>query len=72
MAHLVQTDEVLQPSSTSSIKKGSRFDSWRWYSIDTPREEKLLLVKLDCMILIFGCLTFFTKVIKSYMLLDGY
>lgn len=45
-------------------RKQSRLSSWKWYAEGTPKEEKELLRKLDCMILVFGCLTFFTKVIK--------
>lgn len=32
-----------------------------WYPSDMPSEEKLVVLKLDLSILIFGCLSFFTK-----------
>ncbi|KAJ3952908.1 hypothetical protein N0V92_010647 [Colletotrichum tropicale] len=44
----------------------------RWYSRDTPREEKNLVLRLDLLILIFGCLCFFTKYLDQSSLTNAY
>lgn len=33
----------------------------RWYPKGMPAEERHLVFKLDCLILIYACLSFFTK-----------
>lgn len=38
------------------------YHKWSWFEPEQTRAEKMLLVKQDLMILVFGCLTFFTKV----------
>lgn len=38
------------------------YQKWSWYGVRESKEERRLLLKQDCMILAFGCLTFFTKV----------
>ncbi|KAF4870216.1 putative transporter SEO1 [Colletotrichum siamense] len=44
----------------------------RWYSRDTPSEEKNLVLRLDLLILIFGCLCFFTKYLDQSSLTNAY
>ncbi|KAF3800343.1 putative transporter SEO1 [Colletotrichum gloeosporioides] len=44
----------------------------RWYSRDTPSEEKHLVLRLDLLILIFGCLCFFTKYLDQSSLTNAY
>ncbi|TEA22178.1 Pantothenate transporter liz1 [Colletotrichum sidae] len=44
----------------------------RWYSRDTPSEEKALVLRLDLLILVFGCLCFFTKYLDQSSLTNAY
>ncbi|KAK1509042.1 major facilitator superfamily transporter [Colletotrichum abscissum] len=44
----------------------------RWYSKDTPSEEKRLVLRLDLLILVFGCLCFFTKYLDQSSLTNAY
>lgn len=43
-----------------------------WYPKDMPPLEKKLVLKLDLMILIFGCLCFFTKYLDQASLTNAY
>ena len=43
-----------------------------WYPKDMPREEKILTLKLDLSILIFGCLSFFTKYLDQQSITNAY
>ncbi|KAI4596280.1 hypothetical protein KJ359_005409 [Pestalotiopsis sp. 9143b] len=43
-----------------------------WYPADMPSSEKLLVLKLDLSILIFGCLSFFTKYLDQQSLTNAY
>ena len=50
-----------------------RFMTWmRWYPKDMPHEEKSLTLKLDLSILIFGCLSFFTKYLDQQSITNAY
>jgi MFS transporter, ACS family, pantothenate transporter len=49
-------------SSFEESRSEKWYDKWMWYERGTSKEEKTLLRKLDFIILVFGCLTFFTKV----------
>lgn len=50
-----------------------RFMTWvRWYPADMPSREKSLVLKLDLMILIYGCLCFFTKYLSQASLTNAY
>lgn len=50
-----------------------RFMTWiRWYPADMPAWEKSLVLKLDLMILIYGCLCFFTKYLSQASLTNAY
>ncbi|KAK0392513.1 hypothetical protein NLU13_2008 [Sarocladium strictum] len=43
-----------------------------WYPADMPSVEKQLVLKLDLMILIYGCLMFFTKYLDQASLTNAY
>jgi ACS family pantothenate transporter-like MFS transporter len=43
-----------------------------WYPKDMPAVEKKLVLKLDLMILIYGCLCFFTKYLDQASLTNAY
>lgn len=50
-----------------------RFMTWvRWYPKVMPHEEKSLTLKLDLSILIFGCLSFFTKYLDQQSITNAY
>ncbi len=44
----------------------------KWYSSDTPSFEKKLVLKLDLMILVFGCLSFFNKYLNQAAITNAY
>ena len=44
----------------------------RWYPSEMPSSEKLLVLKLDLSILIFGCLSFFTKYLDQQSITNAY
>lgn len=44
----------------------------RWYPKDMPFEEKSLTLNLDLSILIFGCLSFFTKYLDQQSITNAY
>ena len=43
-----------------------------WYPKDMPLLEKKLVLKLDLLILIFGCLSFFTKYLDQQAITNAY
>ncbi|KAF3354279.1 hypothetical protein VdG1_07744 [Verticillium dahliae VDG1] len=43
-----------------------------WYPRDMPSKEKKLVLKLDLMILVYGCLCFFTKYLDQASLTNAY
>ncbi|KAF2011236.1 MFS general substrate transporter [Aaosphaeria arxii CBS 175.79] len=43
-----------------------------WYPKDMPSSEKLVVLKLDLSILIFGCLSFFTKYLDQQSLTNAF
>lgn len=43
-----------------------------WYPSDMPSSEKLVVLKLDLSILVFGCLSFFTKYLDQQSLTNAY
>ncbi|KAI1100065.1 MFS general substrate transporter [Jackrogersella minutella] len=43
-----------------------------WYPKDMPIEEKRLILKLDLSILVFGCLSFFTKYLDQQSITNAY
>jgi ACS family pantothenate transporter-like MFS transporter len=43
-----------------------------WYPTDMPSAEKLLVLKLDLMILVFGGLSFFTKYLDQAAITNAY
>lgn len=44
----------------------------RWYQPDQDEDEKRLILKLDLSILIFGCLSFFTKYLDQQSITNAY
>jgi ACS family pantothenate transporter-like MFS transporter len=50
-----------------------RFLTWlKWYPKDMPYLEKKLILKLDLLILVFGCLSFFTKYLDQQAITNAY
>jgi hypothetical protein len=43
-----------------------------WYPKDMSHPEKKLILKLDVMILVFGCLSFFTKYLDQQAITNAY
>ena len=43
-----------------------------WYPTNMPSKEKNLILKLDLSILIFGCLSFFTKYLDQQSITNAY
>ena len=62
--------------SHTPAKKDNRWiqlmTALRWYPKDMPAEEKLLILKLDLSILIFGCTSFFTKYLDQQSTTNAY
>lgn len=46
--------------------------SLHWYPSDMPYEEKSRILKLDLSILIFGCMSFFTKYLDQQSITNAY
>lgn len=44
----------------------------KWYPKDMSHPEKKLVLKLDIMILVFGCLSFFTKYLDQQAITNAY
>jgi ACS family pantothenate transporter-like MFS transporter len=64
-----------EPSDISDVRENLwiRFMTvLHWYPQDMPSIEKKLVLKLDLMILIFGCLMFFTKYLDQASLTNAY
>lgn len=66
-----------EPADTPDgrVKEGAwiRFLTFlHWYPKDMPSEEKKLILRLDLSILIFGCLSFFTKYLDQASLTNAY
>ena len=66
-------------TNTSGAKASKPTELWirfmtflRWYPKDMPHEEKSLTLKLDLSILIFGCLSFFTKYLDQQSITNAY
>jgi ACS family pantothenate transporter-like MFS transporter len=73
--HEVADHEVSILNSNSESQDGLwlRFLTYAgWYPTDMPHAEKKLILKLDCMILIFGCLSFFTKYLDQQAITNAY
>ncbi|KAK9361441.1 major facilitator superfamily domain-containing protein [Lipomyces starkeyi] len=47
-------------------------EGWHWYRPGISREEKILVFKLDLSILLFGCLSTFTKTLDNQALTNAY
>ncbi|KAJ0413330.1 major facilitator superfamily domain-containing protein [Aspergillus carlsbadensis] len=79
--------QVTEPTESSSVERDHDIDltsdreenlwirlmtSVGWYPTDMPSSEKLLVLKLDLSILVFGCLSFFTKYLDQQSLTNAY
>jgi hypothetical protein len=74
-----KTVEVLQHDRIHPSSPAIRENAWirlmtflRWYPSDMPTEEKLLVLKLDLSIMIFGCISFFTKYLDQQSITNAY
>lgn len=66
------TIEIPTPS-TANENPWIRFWTFvGWFPRDMPSAEKLLVLKIDLSILIFGCLSFFTKYLDQQSLTNAY
>ena len=66
------SDENL-PFTKSNARARIRFPTnVKWYSPDTSGFEKKLALKLDVMILVFGCLSFFNKYLDQAAITNAY
>lgn len=62
-----------QPEMEHKLGAWNRFLSKvGWYPEDMPAIEKSLVLRLDLMILIFGCLSFFTKYLDQAAITNAY
>lgn len=70
--------EVVQHGNNTDSTSGIRgvwiklMTSTGWYPKDMHDEEKRLILKLDLSILIFGCLSFFTKYLDQQSITNAY
>lgn len=65
--------------SNPSIEQEGRDGAWiqfltwvKWYPRNMPHLEKKLILKLDLLILVFGCLSFFTKYLDQQAITNAY
>lgn len=73
--HEVSSHEVHHLQSIPEAKDGLwlRFlTKAKWYPADMPNAEKKLILKLDFLILVFGCLSFFTKYLDQQAITNAY
>jgi ACS family pantothenate transporter-like MFS transporter len=65
--------DVLSAKASKPTELWIRFMTFlHWYPKDMPFEEKSLTLKLDLSILIFGCLSFFTKYLDQQSITNAY
>lgn len=67
------SDHEVQSNPESPDGLWLRFLTYaKWYFKDMSHPEKKLVLKLDIMILIFGCLSFFTKYLDQQAITNAY
>ncbi|KAJ5857514.1 hypothetical protein N7455_008408 [Penicillium solitum] len=67
------SDHEVQSNPESPDGLWLRFLTYaKWYPKDMSHPEKKLVLKLDIMILIFGCLSFFTKYLDQQAITNAY
>ncbi|KAK2045632.1 MFS general substrate transporter [Colletotrichum somersetense] len=78
MASLAEKSPAVA-DARDDMQETSREGSWirlttalHWYSRSTLSEEKKLVLRLDLLILVFGCLYFFTKYLDQSSLTNAY
>lgn len=65
--------DISSPRASKPTELWIRFMTFlHWYPKDMPHEEKSLTLKLDLSILIFGCLSFFTKYLDQQSITNAY
>lgn len=65
--------DVSNAKASKPTELWNRFMTFlHWYPKDMPYEEKSLTLKLDLSILIFGCLSFFTKYLDQQSITNAY
>lgn len=70
---VVSSNETHQRPSDEKENAWIRFMTvLHWYPKHMPSEEKALVLRLDLSILIFGCLSFFTKYLDQQSLTNAY
>ena len=74
-----EADVAVASSLDSEARPARKENAWirfmsylKWYPKDMPSEEKSLILRLDLSILIFGCLSFFTKYLDQQSLTNAY
>jgi ACS family pantothenate transporter-like MFS transporter len=72
------TDSLVQ-ETTRTFYNGPEKTKWQrlkegvqWYRPGTTTAEKKMLFKLDCSILVFGCLSSFSKTLDNSSLTNAY
>jgi hypothetical protein len=65
----IQDDDVSEKKENLWIRL---MTAVRWYPQGMPGDEKRLILKLDLSILVFGCLSFFTKYLDKQSLTNAY
>ena len=64
---------IATPGGSRAKELWIRFMTFlHWYPKNMPHEEKSLTLKLDLSILIFGCLSFFTKYLDQQSITNAY
>ncbi|KAK9313331.1 hypothetical protein V1524DRAFT_209504 [Lipomyces starkeyi] len=64
--------EVTVPAPQEKTITKKLMEGWHWYRPGISREEKILVFKLDLSILLFGCLSTFTKTLDNQALTNAY
>ncbi|KAJ8102069.1 major facilitator superfamily domain-containing protein [Lipomyces tetrasporus] len=60
------------PDPQQKTRTRKLLEGWHWYRPGISREEKILVFKLDLSILLFGCLSTFTKTLDNQALTNAY
>lgn len=69
--HIVDREIHHDPESQDGL--WLRFLTYlKWYPNNMPHAEKKLILKLDFLILVFGCLSFFTKYLDQQAMTNAY
>ena len=73
IAEIISEEQLDIASSTAKENAWIRLMTYLgWYPQTMPTEEKSLVLKLDLSILVFGCLSFFTKYLDQASITNAY